>query len=193
VGPTNLVDIVGAGGGPGGTVLRSLSSDYALDVQSPGSTVSNLRVIVGPQVGGFEGGLALSGAGATADGITVTGESGIDQATGVQLRTNAMLRNSVVELPSTGNANYAIRAEESTLIEAVSAAGDAMVRALDPGPPVVVRRLRSSSRSTIGVTVGGAGSVEISDSLIRLSGGTSGAGLMAETNSGGSRQLWLGT
>ncbi len=189
VGPTNLVDIVGPGRDPGGTVLRSSSSDYALDIQSPGSTVSGLRVIVGPQVGGFEGGLALSGAGATADGITVTGESGIDQATGVQLRTNAILRNSLVELPSTGNANYAIRAEESTLIEDVSAAGDAMVRALDPGPPVVVRRLRSSSRSTIGVTVSGAGSVEVSDSLIRLSGGTSGAGLMAETNSGGSPSI----
>jgi hypothetical protein len=184
VGPSNLVDIIGAGRGPGGTVLRSSSSDYALDVQSPGSTVSNLRVTVGPQVGG-EGGLALSGAGATADAITVIGESGIAQATGVEVRTSAILRNSLVELPSTGNANYAVRAEDNTLIDNVSAAGDAMVRGIEAGPPVVVRRLRSSNRSRIGVSAGGAGSITISDSLIRISGGTSGAGLMAETNSGG--------
>ncbi len=39
---------------------------YALDIQSPGSTVSNPRVVIEPQVGGFERGVALSAAGVTA-------------------------------------------------------------------------------------------------------------------------------
>jgi hypothetical protein len=187
VGAANPVDIVGSGRGPDGTVLRSPNSAYPLDIQSPGSTVSNLRVVV-ENHGGFESGLGLSANGVVADGITVVGETGIDNATGVQVRTSAVLRNSSVDVPNS-NANVAIRAEDATLIENVSAAGNRMVSASDAGPPAVVRRLRSSGPSETGVRASGAGQVQVSDALIRLSGGTSGAGLAAESNSGGSPSL----
>jgi hypothetical protein len=42
VGAANPVDIVGVGQGTGGTILRSPDSNFSLDIQSPGSTVSNL-------------------------------------------------------------------------------------------------------------------------------------------------------
>lgn len=187
--PANLVDIIGGGGGPGGTVLRSPNASHALDIQSPGSTVANLRVRVENQVGIGEAGLGLSAAGATADGITVIGEAGVEQAAGVHVRAGAILRNSFVQMPLTGNANDALKAEENTLIENVSAAGDNMLDARDPGPPVVVRRLRSSNPSAVGVTVSGMASVQISDSLIRLSGGPSGGGLVTDNSFGGNPSI----
>jgi hypothetical protein len=88
VGAANPVDIVGSGRGPDGTVLRSPDTSYALNIQSPGSTVSNLRVIIEDQPSAmFERGVDLSAQGVIADGITVLGEPGIDNATGVQVRT----------------------------------------------------------------------------------------------------------
>lgn len=185
VGAANPVDIVGAGQGTGGTILRSPNSNFSLDIQSPGSTVSNLRVRVENQAGMFESGIGLSATGAVADGITVLGEPGVDNAVGVIVRTGAILRNSLVQVPP-GNANDAISAEEGTLIENVSAAGDQMVDARDAGPAVVIRRLRSSTPSPIGIQTVGAGSVSVSDALIRLSGGSTGGGLYAETTVGGS-------
>ena len=120
----NPVDIVGAGQGTGGTILRSPNSSFSLDIQSPGSTVSNLRVRVENQTGIFESGIFLSGAGVVANGITVLGEPGIDNAVGVIVRTGAILRNSLVQVPPTSNANDAIGAEGGARIENVSAAGD---------------------------------------------------------------------
>jgi hypothetical protein len=187
VGATNPVDIVGAGQGTGGTILRSPNNSFALDIQSPGSTVSNLRVRVENQPAlAFESGIALSASGAVANGITVLGEPGVDNAVGVIVRTGAILRNSLVQVPPTNNANNAIGAEEGTLIENVSAAGDRMVDARDLGPPVVIRRLRSSTPSPIGIQAIGGGSVNVSDALIRLSGGSIGGGLYAETTASGS-------
>ena len=188
VGAANPVDIVGAGQGAGGTILRSPNSSFSLDIHSPGSTVSNLRVRVEPHTM-FESGIGLSAPGAVADGITVLGEPGVDNAVGVIVRTGAILRNSLVQVPGSGNANDAIGAEESSLIENVSAAGDKMVDARDPGPPVVIRRLRSSTPSPIGIQAIGEGSVNISDALIRLSGGSIGGGLYAETSAGGSPSI----
>jgi hypothetical protein len=182
----NPLDIVGAGQGTGGTILRSPNSGFSLDIQSPGSTVSNLRVRVEDQAGINEAGIGVSGTGAVADGITVLGEPGVDNAVGVIVRTGAILRNSLVQVPGTGNANDAISAEEGSLIENVSAAGDKMVDARNSGPPVVIRRLRSSTPSPIGIQAIGGGSVNVSDALIRLSGGPIGGGLYAETSSGGS-------
>lgn len=182
----NPVDIVGAGQGTGGTILRSPDTNFSLDIQSPGSTVSNLRVRVENQPGMFESGIFLSGAGVVANGVTVLGEPGVDNAVGVIVRTGAILRNSLVQVPPTGNANDAIGAEGGSLIENVAAAGDKMLDARDPGPPVVIRRLRSPTPSPIGIQAIGAGSVNISDALIRLSGGSLGAGLYAETSAGGS-------
>jgi hypothetical protein len=174
VGVSNVIDIVGGGQGPAGTVLRSPNSNYALEIQSPGSTVSNLRVVIEGH-GGFERGLDLSAAGVTADAVTVVGEPGLNNATGFQLRAGAILRNSSAELPN-ANANKAVAAEDNTQIENVSAAGATMVSARDPGPPVIIRRLRSSSPSQQGISVVGEAQVDISDALIRLSGGTSGGG-----------------
>lgn len=190
VGAANVVDIAGGGRGPGGTVLlQSASTIFALDIQSPGSTVSNLRVEIGP-VGGGENGIALSAAGVVADGITVVGSSGsLANVNGVQLRNGSILRNSLIEVPATSSANYAINAEEDTLVENVSAAGDAMISARDPGPPVVVRRLRSTSASQNGALVSGAASLQISDSLIRLSGGSSSTGLSVETSGANSPSI----
>jgi hypothetical protein len=185
VGAANPVDIVGAGQGAGGTILRSPDSSFSLDIHSPGSTVSNLRVRVEPHTM-FESGIGLSAPGAVANGITVLGEPGVDNAVGVIVRTGAILRNSLVQVPGSGNANDAIGAEEGSLIENVSAAGDKMVDARDPGPAVVIRRLRSSTPSPIGIQAIGGGSVNISDALIRLSGGSIGGGLYAETTAGGS-------
>jgi hypothetical protein len=187
VGAANPVDIVGSGRGADGTVLRSPNSTYALDIQSPGSTVSNLRVVV-ENHGGFEGGVALSANGVLADGVTVLGEAGLDNATGFQVRTGAVLRNSAADVPNS-NANVAVRAEEETLIENVAASGARMVNASDAGPPVIVRRLRSSGLSETGVRASGAAQVQVSEALIRLSGGASGGGLVAEASSGGSPSI----
>lgn len=143
----NLVDIVGAGQGPDGTVLRpqTPSSSLVLDVRSA-SSVSNLRVRVENQPGIFESGVALGGVGTVGDGITVRGEPGVANATGVIVRTGAILRNSLVQVPPTSNANKAITAEDGARIENVAAAGDVMLDARNLGPPVVVRRLRSPTR-----------------------------------------------
>lgn len=181
----NPVDIVGAGQGTGGTILRSPNGNFSLDIQSPGSTVSNLRVRVENQPGSFEAGIFLSGAGTVGDGITVLGESGVDNAVGVIVRTGAILRNSLVQVPVTDNANQAISAEEGALIENVAAAGDTMVDARNAGDPVVIRRLRSPTPSHTGISASGDGSVNVSDALIRLNGGSTGGGLLAEATSGG--------
>jgi hypothetical protein len=186
VGAANPVDIVGVGQGTGGTILRSPDSNFSLDIQSPGSTVSNLRVRVENQAGMFESGIGLSAAGVVANGVTVLGEPGVDNAVGVIVRTGAILRNSLVRVPPTSSANNAISAEGGALIENVSAAGDRMIDARDPGAPVVSRRLRSSTPSPIGIQAIGAGSVNVSDALIRLSGGSIGGRLYAETTVGGS-------
>jgi hypothetical protein len=188
VGSANVVDIVGSGQGPDGTVLTSASSDPALEIESPGSTVSNMRVVV-EQHTMFETGLELDGEGVVADGVTVVGVLGVDNVRGVQLRTGAILRNSVVEVPASSNANYAIGAGDGTVIDNVSAAGDAMISAQDGPSPVVVRRLRSSSASRNGLLVRGNASVQISDSLIRLSGGSSSFGLAAESSAGSSPSI----
>ena len=180
----NVVDIVGGGQGIGGTVLRSPNVGFALDIQSPGSTVSGLRVRVEDQSGFSESGIGLSGEGVLADGISVVGETGIDNAVGVVVRTRAVLRNSLVQLPATSNANYAISAEEDTRVENVSAAGDAMLDARDAGAPVVVRRLRSVAPSQTGIAAVGNGSVDISDAVIRVVPGSSGGGLVAEASTG---------
>jgi hypothetical protein len=181
----NLVDIVGGGSGTGGTVLRSPNVGFALDIQSDGSTVSGLRVRVEDQTGISESGIGLSGEGVVADGIAVVGEPGIDNAVGVVVRTRAVLRNSLVQLPSTSNANYAISAEEDTRVESVSAAGDAMLDARNAGPPVVVRRLRSAAPSPTGISAFGNGSVDISEAVIRVLPGSSAGGLVAEASTGG--------
>ncbi len=181
----NPVDIVGAGAGADGTILRSPNSNFSLDIQSPGSTVSNLRVRVENQPGIFEAGIFLSGAGVVANGVTVLGEPGVDNAVGVIVRTGAILRNSLVQVPL-GNANQAIGAEEGAFIENVSAAGERMVDARNSGAPVDIRRLRSSTPSHEGIVALGGGSVNVSDALIRLSGGSTGGGLMAEATSAGS-------
>jgi hypothetical protein len=184
VGATNPVDIVGAGRGEDGTILRSPDSWFALRIESPGSTVSNLRVIIEDQPSVmFERGLDLSAQGVIADGITVLGEAGINNATGVQVRTGAILRNSLVEVPN-DLANDAVRVAPSTSIENVTASGASMVSAQDPGLPTVIRRLRSSRPSTRGIYVRGDAHVDISDALIRVSGGSSGGGLRAETAGG---------
>jgi hypothetical protein len=81
-------------------------------------------------------------------------------------------------------ANHAMRAAPSTLIENVTASGASMVSAQDPGLPTVIRRLRSSRPSMRGIYVRGDAHVDISDALIRVSGGSSGGGLRAETASG---------
>ena len=182
----NVVDIVGGGQGLGGTVLRSPNLGFALDIQSDGSTVSGLRVRVEDRSGIGESGIGLSGEGVVADGITVLGETGVDNAVGVVVRTRAVLRNSLVQLPSTSNANNAIGAEEDTLVENVSAAADTMLDARDAGPPVVVRRLRSAAPSPTGISAFGNGSVDISDAVIRVLPGSSAGGLVAETSTGSS-------
>lgn len=130
--------------------------------------MSNLRVEVEERPGGGETGVALRGEGVVADHITVAGDPLISTAIGVRLETRAMLRNSSVQMPN----NFAIQTEDDTLIEDVSAAGAEMLRALVAGPPVIVRRLRSSAPSGAGIYSNAA--VNVSDSLIRLSG--SGAG-----------------
>lgn len=188
VSATNLVDIVGAGQGAGGTVLRSPNAFLALDVRSA-SRVSNLRVRVENQPGIFESGVALGGAGTVGDGITVLGEAGVDNAVGVIVRTGAVLRNSLVQVPLTSNANKAIGAEDGALIENVAAAGDTMVDARDAGDAVVIRRLRSPTPSHTGIIALGAGSVNVSDALIRLNGGSTGGGLLAEATSGSDPSL----
>lgn len=182
----NVVDIVGGGQGAGGTVLRSPNAGFALDIQSAGSTVSGVRVRVEDRSGIGESGLGLSGEGVVADGIAVVGETGVDNAVGVVVRTRAVLRNSLVQLPSTSNANNAISAEEDTHVENVSAAGDTMLDARDAGPPVVVRRLRSAAPSPTGISAFGNGSVDISDAVIRVLPGSSAGGLVAETSTGSS-------
>lgn len=181
----NPVDIVGAGAGADGTILRSANSNFSLDIQLPGSTVSNLRVRVENQTGIFESGIFLSGAGVVANGVTVLGEPGVDNAVGVIVRTGAILRNSLVQVPL-GNANQAIGAEEGAFIENVSAAGERMIDARTSGAPVDIRRLRSSTPSHEGIVALGGGSVNVSDALIRLSGGSTGGGLMAEATPAGS-------
>jgi hypothetical protein len=181
----NPVDIVGAGQGTGGTILRSPDSNFSLDIQSPGSTVSNLGVRVENQPGIFESGIFLSGAGVVANGVTVLGEPGVDNAVGVIVRTGAILRNSLVQVPL-GNANQAIGAEEGAFIENVSAAGERMIDARNSGGPVEVRGLRSSTPSHEGIVALGGGSVNVSNALIRLSGGSTGGGLMAEATAAGS-------
>src|SRR5918999_1094680 len=165
VGAPNPLDIVGAGQGTSGTILHSPNGGFSLDIQSPGSTVSNLRVAVDPRVGGFESGIGLSETGAVADGVTVVGTPGIDNAVGVVVRTRAVLRNSLVQVPSTSNANKAIGAEEDTRVENVSAAGDTMLDARTAGPAVVVRRLRSVAPSTTGIAVLGGAAVDIADAV----------------------------
>ena len=90
VSATNLVEIVGAGQGADGTVLRSGTSFPALDVRSA-SRVSNLRVRVESQ-SGFETGVMLDGVGTVGDGITVLGEPGVNNAAGVIVRTGAVLQ-----------------------------------------------------------------------------------------------------
>ncbi len=184
VSATNLVDIVGAGQGADGTVLRSPNAFPALDVRSA-SRVSNLHVRVENQTGSFESGVALGGVGTVGDGITVLGEPGVNNAAGVIVRTGAVLRNSLVQVPLTSNANQAISAEDGALIENVAAAGDTMVDARDAGDPVVIRRLRSPTPSHTGISAFGTGSVNVSDAVIRLNGGSTGGGLLAEATSGG--------
>lgn len=185
----NPVDIVGAGQGTGGTILRSPNSNFSLDIQSPGSTVSNLRVRVENQTGIFEAGIFLSGPGVVANGVTVLGEPGVDNAVGVIVRTGAILRNSLVQVPPTGDANDAIGAEGGARIENVSAAGDKMIDARNPGPAVVVRRLRSPTPSHTGILALGSGSVDVSDALIRLTGGSTSVGLSAEATSGSTASI----
>ena len=151
--------------------------------------MSNLRVRVENQTGIFEAGIFLSGPGVVANGVTVLGEPGVDNAVGVIVRTGAILRNSLVQVPPTGNANEAIGAEGGARIENVSAAGDKMIDARNPGPAVVVRRLRSPTPSHTGNIALGSGSVDVSDALIRLTGGSTSVGLSAEATSGSTASI----
>lgn len=162
-GATNPVDIVGAGRERDGTVLFSSDRSPILDIRSPGSTVSNLRVEVERRPGDAETGLALRGEGVVADEITVAGDPTLFNAIGVLMAPRAILRNSSVQVP---NSSSAITAEANTLIEDVPATGGTMIRTFGSGPPVVVRRLRSSGPSSYGIFA--EAGVNVSDSLIRL-------------------------
>jgi hypothetical protein len=181
----NPVDIIGGGRGADGTVLKSPNNGYALDVNAPGSTVSNVRVVIDPH-GMDETGIALSEPGVIASAVTVTGGPGISNATGVQVRTGAVLRNSVIEVPLAGS-NDAVNAGSGALIEDVVLSGATMLSSRDTGDPVVVRRVRSSQPSEEGIQARGGAHIDLSDALIRLSGGASSFGLGATTfNSGDS-------
>ena len=81
-------------------------------------------------------------------------------------------------------ANDAVSAEEATTIDNVTASRASMVSTQDAGPPIVVRRLRSSSPSRHGIHVRGDAQVQVSDSLIRVSAESGGGGLWAETAGG---------
>ena len=182
----NVVDIVGAGRGPGGTVLaRGTASDFALDVQSPASTVSHLRVLVPgqPAPTDYESGIALSAEDVVAREITVVGAAGMSLGSGILMRPGTVLRNSTVEVPIAGT-NNAVSAAEDTLLEDVALAGATMINARDSGPPVVVRRLRSSQPSGAGIDALGGAGVDVSDALIRLSGGPDSFALGASTFGG---------
>ena len=171
VGSGNPVDIIGSGRGAGDTVLTSPNSAAVLLVADPTSTVSDLRIVVPDSVTNFEQGLDLSEPGALGQRLTVVGGTGLQNAVGVFVRTGATLRDSLVEVPM-GSANYAVDAEDGTLLEDLSLAGEYLISGGSSGPPVIARRIRSSQPSG-GIRARAGVTMDVTDALIRLAGGSS--------------------
>jgi hypothetical protein len=163
----NPVDIVGSG--RTATRLQSLStapSAAALTISGP-STVSELGIAVGDVPGAFssEDGLDLRD-GASASGISITAVAGMDNATGVHVRSGSTLRDSSVEMPL-GLANAAVRPGAGAVLEDLSLVAEVGVDMNGAGE-AVARRIVTPSPVQEAVRVRNGGVLDLSDSLLRI-------------------------